>query len=111
MRLPRALTGAPSRGGALSLPLLSALTFNLMEIRSIPWSNSSRHANGKPGMLGLVVMRAALQAMSMLFGGLGMFFLYHSFWSEPAVGASPLIFIGSASAIVWSLRVQQTGGR
>ena len=61
-------------------------------------------------MLALVVMRAALWAMSMLLGGLGIFFLYHSF-SNPILSAYALIFIGSASAIVWSLRPHQTRGR
>jgi putative Mn2+ efflux pump MntP len=61
-------------------------------------------------MLALVVMRAALWAMSMLFGGLGIFFLYHSL-SNPILSAYALIFIGCASAIVWSLRPRQTRGR
>ena len=66
---------------------------------------------GENGMLASVVMRAALQAMSMLFGGLGIFFLYYSFSSDPGLSAYALIFIGSASAIVWSLNPHQTRGR
>ena len=62
-------------------------------------------------MLASVVMRAALQAMSMLFGGLGIFFLYYSFSSDPGLSAYALIFIGSASAIVWSLNPHQTRRR
>jgi hypothetical protein len=60
-------------------------------------------------MLPLMVMRAALWAMSMLFGGLGIFLLYHSI-SNPILSAYALIFIGSASAIVWSLRLHRTRG-
>jgi hypothetical protein len=55
-------------------------------------------------MLALVVMRAVLRAASMLFGGLGIFFLYYSY-SDPILSTYGLIFIGSASGIVWS-----TGG-
>jgi hypothetical protein len=56
-------------------------------------------------MLGLVLLQGALSAMSAVFGGLGIFFLYHSF-SHAALSAYALIFLGSATAIVWSF-----GGR
>ena len=46
--------------------------------------------------------------MSSVFGGLGVFFLYHSF-AVPAVRAYALIFLGSATAIVWS--AQHSSGR
>jgi hypothetical protein len=52
-------------------------------------------------MQGLTLMRGTLSAMSSVFGGLGVFFLYHSF-AVPAVSAYALIFLGSATAIVWS---------
>ena len=52
-------------------------------------------------MQALVLMQGALSAVSSLFGGLGVFFLYHSF-AVPAVSAYALIFLGSATAIVWS---------
>ena len=46
----------------------------------------------------------SVAAASMLFGGLGIFFLYYSY-SDPMLSTYGLIFIGSASGIVWS-----TGG-
>ena len=52
-------------------------------------------------MSGLTLMQGAFSALSSLFGGLGVFFLYHSF-AVPAVSAYALIFLGSATAIVWS---------
>ena len=52
-------------------------------------------------MQALALMQGAFSAMSSLFGGLGIFFLYHSF-AVPAVSAYALIFLGSATAIVWS---------
>ncbi len=59
-------------------------------------------------MQGLTLMRGTLSAMSSVFGGLGVFFLYHSF-AVPAVRAYALIFLGSATAIVWS--AQHSSGR
>ena len=52
-------------------------------------------------MQALTLMQGALSAVSSLFGGLGVFFLYHSF-AVPQVSAYALIFLGSATAIVWS---------
>ena len=40
-------------------------------------------------------------AIGVLFGGLGMFFLYYSF-SNPILAAYALMFLGTASAITWS---------
>jgi len=59
-------------------------------------------------MQGLTLMRGTLSAMSSVFGGLGVFFLYHSF-AVPAVRAYALIFLGSATAIVWSARSTAVG--
>jgi len=52
-------------------------------------------------MQALTLMQGALSALSSLFGGLGVFFLYRSF-AVPAVSAYALIFLASATAIVWS---------
>jgi hypothetical protein len=53
-------------------------------------------------MLDILVMRGALQACSTLLGSLGIFCLYSSF-ARPGLGAYALVFLGAASAIVWSL--------
>ena len=52
-------------------------------------------------MLGMGLMRTAMSALSTLFGGLGMFFLYYSFM-RPEMAAYALMFLGTASAITWS---------
>jgi hypothetical protein len=52
-------------------------------------------------MLGMGLMRTAMSALSTLFGGLGVFFLYYSFM-RPEMAAYALMFIGTASAITWS---------
>ena len=52
-------------------------------------------------MLGMGLMRTAMSALSALFGGLGVFFLYYSFM-RPEMAAYALMFIGTASAITWS---------
>jgi len=52
-------------------------------------------------MMGLAMMRGTLSAIGVLFGGLGMFFLYYSFMN-PILAAYALIFLGTASAIAWS---------
>ena len=54
-------------------------------------------------MLGMGLMRTAMSALSTLFGGLGVFFLYYSFL-RPEMAAYALMFIGTASAITWSAR-------
>ena len=51
-------------------------------------------------MLGMGLMRTAMSALSTLFGGLGVFFLYCSFIrAEMAVYS--LMFLGTATAIAW----------
>ena len=52
-------------------------------------------------MLDVMVMRCALSAFSTFFGSLGVFFLYLSFLL-PALGGHALIFLGTATAIVWT---------
>jgi hypothetical protein len=52
-------------------------------------------------MLGAVLLRSALSAFSTLFGSLGIFFLYLSF-QQPGFAAQAILFLGSATAIVWS---------
>ncbi len=52
-------------------------------------------------MLGLGLMRTAMSALAILFGGLGVFFVYYSFM-RPEMAAYALMFLGSASAIAWS---------
>jgi hypothetical protein len=54
-------------------------------------------------MLGMGLMRTAMSALSTLFGGLGVFFLYYSFL-RPEMAAYALMFLGTASAITWSAR-------
>jgi hypothetical protein len=52
-------------------------------------------------MPGMVMLRGTLSAIGTVFGGLGVFFLYCSFYrAEYAVYA--LMFLGSATAIAWS---------
>jgi hypothetical protein len=52
-------------------------------------------------MMGLALMRGTLSAIGLLFGGLGVFFLYFSFM-RPDLASYALIFLGSAWAIGWS---------
>ena len=52
-------------------------------------------------MFDVTLMRGALTAFSTLFGSLGVFFLYFSF-INPNVSAYALIFLGTATAIVFS---------
>lgn len=52
-------------------------------------------------MPGMIMLRGTLSAIGTVFGGLGVFFLYCSFYrAEYAVYA--LMFLGSATAIAWS---------
>ncbi|HLY46698.1 MAG TPA: hypothetical protein VKQ73_14045 [Stellaceae bacterium] len=51
-------------------------------------------------MLAIALLQMALTAFSLIFGSLGVFFLYLSFL-QPACGAHALIFLGAASTIVW----------
>ena len=52
-------------------------------------------------MPGMMLMRGTLSAIGTLFGGLGVFFLYCSFY-RPIYAAYALMFLGSATAIAWS---------
>lgn len=52
-------------------------------------------------MLGSLVLRSALSAMSTLFGSLGIFMIYLSF-SRPALAAHAILFLATASGIVLS---------
>jgi len=54
-------------------------------------------------MLGLLVLRSALETFSAAFGGLGVFFIYHSFWT-PSLSAYALMFLGTATAIQLTTR-------
>jgi len=53
-------------------------------------------------MLGAFVLRGALRAFATMFGSFGIFFLYMSFALRPSYGASALVFLGAASAIILS---------
>jgi hypothetical protein len=59
------------------------------------------HEQGDLAMMGLALMRSTLSAIGVLFGGLGMFFLYYSF-AQPMMAVYALMFLGTASAIAWS---------
>jgi hypothetical protein len=52
-------------------------------------------------MLGEMLLRVALSAFSTMFGGLGVFCTYLSFF-RPGLGAQALVFIGAATAIVYA---------
>jgi hypothetical protein len=52
-------------------------------------------------MLDVMMLRSALSAFSTMFGSLGVFCTYCSFL-QPALGAQALVFLGTATAIVWS---------
>ena len=54
-------------------------------------------------MLGLTVMRTALCTFSTVFGGLGIFFTWHSF-STPSLSVYALVFLGTATAITVATR-------
>jgi hypothetical protein len=54
-------------------------------------------------MLHVTMMRGALSSLSALFGGFGVFFLYHSFGDQD-LGAYALMFLGTATAMVFSTR-------
>jgi hypothetical protein len=61
-----------------------------------------RESGREVRMPGIMLLRGALQAFSTMLGSLGIFFLYLSFL-RPALAAYALVFLGAASAIVWSL--------
>jgi len=52
-------------------------------------------------MLEALVLRGPLSAFSVMFRSLGVFFTYLSFL-KPALGAQELLFLGTASTIVWT---------
>jgi hypothetical protein len=52
-------------------------------------------------MLDAMVLQIALSAFSTMFGSLGVFCTYFSFL-QPSLGAQALVFLGTATAIVWS---------
>jgi hypothetical protein len=51
----------------------------------------------------LTLLQGALLAMSLLFGGLGIFFLYYSF-ALPELGGYALLFLGAASGIAFFMQ-------
>lgn len=53
-------------------------------------------------MMGLAVLRGALQAFAIMFGSFGMFFLILS-CLQPAYVGYAVLFTGVASAIVWAM--------
>src|SRR5258708_5517064 len=54
-------------------------------------------------MFALSLLQTSLSAVSTVFGGLGIFFLYYSF-DVPELSAYALMFLGTATAIVLSRR-------
>ena len=50
-------------------------------------------------------MQATFFVLSTVFGGLGIFLLYLSWFMGPALSAYALIFLGSATCIVFSLQL------
>jgi hypothetical protein len=52
-------------------------------------------------MLDTMVMQIALSAFSTMFGSLGVFCTYFSFL-QPSLGAQALVFLSTATAIVWA---------
>jgi hypothetical protein len=64
----------------------------------------SRYRNqrsARPPMLGLTLLFVTSWAFSVVFGSLGIFFVYMSFLI-PNVGAEAVIFLGAATALVWA---------
>lgn len=62
---------------------------------------SGQSRQGHVVMLDAMVLQIALSAFSTMFGSLGVFFTYFSFL-QPSLGAQALVFLGTATAIVWS---------
>lgn len=54
-------------------------------------------------MLGITLLRGLLAACSILFGSLGIFFVYIS-CLRPEFGAEAVVFLVAASASAWSLQ-------
>jgi hypothetical protein len=59
------------------------------------------HSQGHVVMLDTMVMQIALSAFSTMFGSLGVFCTYFSFL-QPSLGAQALVFLSTATAIVWA---------
>ena len=53
-------------------------------------------------MDGPLLLRGALKGLTALFGGLGIFFLYQGLADDPTQLPRALIFLGSATSLVWS---------
>jgi len=49
-----------------------------------------------------LLLRALLKGLTTLFGGLGIFFLYQGLADDPTQLTRALIFLGSATSLVWS---------
>jgi hypothetical protein len=56
---------------------------------------------GRGAMLDAMMVQIALSASSTMFGSLGVFCTYFSFL-QPRLGAQALVFLVTATAIVWS---------
>jgi putative Mn2+ efflux pump MntP len=61
-------------------------------------------------MLARVLTEGAFSALSMLFGGLGIFFLYLS-TEDPVLAAYAVIFLGCASTIVLTRQQRERNRR
>jgi hypothetical protein len=59
------------------------------------------HSQGNVVMLDTMVIQAALSTFSTMFGSLGVFCTYFSFL-QPSLGAQALVFLSTATAIVWA---------
>jgi hypothetical protein len=80
------------------------LTINLMELSGLPVANcryGSAGERGRRAMLEAGVLRSALTAMSTMFGGLGVFFVYMSFL-KPTLGVYAVVFLTFALGILHS---------
>jgi len=58
-------------------------------------------SQGHVVMLDAMVLQIALSAFSTMFGSLGVFCTYLSFL-QPSLGAQALVFLSTATAIVWA---------
>ncbi len=52
-------------------------------------------------MFDAMMLQVALSTASTIFGSLGVFFTYFSFF-QPFLAAQALVFLGTAAAIAWS---------
>jgi hypothetical protein len=58
-------------------------------------------SQGHVVMLDTMVIQIALSTFSTMFGSLGVFCTYFSFL-QPSLGAQALVFLSTATAIVWA---------